>query len=184
MNGGSREGKRPRPLDAAALWDYAVKALAARAQSVGQIRQKLRNRAERAGDVEDVVARLKDYGYLQDRKFAESFAASRLDRKMGSRRVVNELRQRKVAPSVAESSVRAVYENVDETALIEAFLRRKYRLAPRESFLRDEKELASAYRRLMHAGFSFANIVKVLKRFVKNPELLDQIEPPSEEVDG
>jgi len=44
----------------------------------------------------------------------------------------------------------------------------------------EEKALASAYRRLTRAGFRTGEIVRVLKKFAKNPELLDNFEPPEE----
>ena len=76
--------------------------------------------------------------------------------------------------------MRAVYQDVNEEALMEEFIRRKYRLAPREGLFQTDNELAAAYRRLLHAGFRAGDIVRVLKRFAKNPELLDSFEPPEE----
>ena len=171
----------PRRLDLTALQEYAVRSLAARGQSTAEMRRKLRLRAERPEDVDAVIEHLKDYGYLEDRKFAEAFAAARLDSKFGRNRVASDLRQRRVAPEVVDHSVQKVYEHVDEEALIEDFLRRKYRLAPRANLFQEEKDLAAAYRRLVRAGFSFGTIVRVLKRFAKNPELLDRLEPPEQE---
>jgi hypothetical protein len=46
--------------------------------------------------------------------------------------------------------------------------------------LQDEKDLASAYRRLMRAGFRSGEVIRALKRFAKNPELLDNFEAPQE----
>jgi hypothetical protein len=43
--------------------------------------------------------------------------------------------------------------------------------------------MAAAYRRLVHAGFASGEILKVLKRFAKDPELLDGFEAPEEEND-
>ncbi len=170
-----------RRLDADSLWVFALKALAGRAYSTGELREKLRRRAERASDVDDVLARLKDCGYLDDRRFAEGFAAARLsNERFGRTRVIRDLRQRRIAPALAERSVRDVYENVDEQALIEDWVRRKYRLASRESLFQEDKDLAAAYRRLLRAGFKTGDIVGVLKRFAKNPDLLDAFEPPEE----
>ena len=124
-------------LDAEALWSYALKALAGRAHSTGELREKLRRRAERISDIDDVIARLKENGYLDDRRFAEGYAAARLSNdRLGRGRVVQDLRQRRVAPAVAEKTVRQVYEDVDEQALIDEFIRKKYRLAPREAVRR------------------------------------------------
>jgi regulatory protein len=173
--------RSPKLLDAAALWQYALKLLGGRAHSSGELRQKLRRRAERVEDVEDAMGRLKDLAYLDDRKFAESFAAARLSgEKFGRTRVIQDLRQRRVAPGLAETTVGKVYENVDEPALIEDWIRRKYRLAPREGLFSDDKDMASAYRRLARAGFRSGEIIRVLKRFARNPDLLDSFEPPEE----
>jgi regulatory protein len=178
------DAKQPRRLDAARLWDYALKSLAGRAHSTGELREKLRRRAERATDIDDVLARLKEHGYLNDRHFAESFAAARLSsEKFGRTRVLQDLRQRRVAPALAESTVRQVYEDVNEEGLIEDWIRRKYRLASREALFQEDKEVASAYRRLLRAGFRTGDILRVLKRFAKDPGLLDAFEPPEEPIE-
>ena len=63
-------------------------------------------------------------------------------------------------------------------------MRRHYRSASRDNLFKGEKELASAYRKLLRAGFSSGNIVRVLKRFARDPDLLDQFEPPVETEEG
>ncbi|MBS1858972.1 MAG: RecX family transcriptional regulator [Acidobacteria bacterium] len=177
-----RTPRRPKPLDRAGLHDYALRLLGGRALSAGELRQRLARRAAMAEDVEEVLAQLKQRGYLNDQRFAESFAASRLaNDRFGSARVIRDLRQRRVAPSLAEGTVRQVYEDVDESALIEEWIRRKYRAAPREGLFQDERELASAYRRLARAGFRTGEIVRALKKFARDPDLLDGFEPPEEE---
>jgi regulatory protein len=179
-----KETKRKR-LDADGLWQYALKTLGGRAQSTGELREKLKLRAERAADVDAVLSRLKDLGYLNDKRFAEGFAAARLSNdKLGRTRVVNDLRRRRVAPSLAETTVQKTYEGVDEIALIEDWIRRKYRMTAREGLFSEEKDLAAAYRRLARAGFRPGEIIRVLKRFAKNPELLDSFEPPEEPMEG
>src|SRR5689334_14071551 len=175
----------PPRLDAGGLWEYAVRALAGRAHSTGELRVKLQRKAEKQSDVDTTLARLKEFKYLDDRKFAESFAAARLEnQKFGKNRVLRDLRGRRVAPAVAERTVAKVYQQTDETALIEDFVRRHYRSASRDNLFKGEKELASAYRKLLRAGFSSGNIVRVLKRFASDPDLLDQFEPPVETEEG
>jgi regulatory protein len=170
-----------RRLDAEGLWDFALKTLGARACSGGELRQKLVQRAARLEDVDTTLARLKEYRYVDDRRFAESFATARLEnQRLGKNRVSQELRRRRVAPALAQTVVDKAYKNVDEAALIEEFIRRKYRDTPREDLFREDKQLASAYRRLLRAGFGSGNVIRVLKRFAANPELLDLFEPPAE----
>ncbi len=173
--------RKPARLDAAALWEYALRVLAGRAHSSGELRDKLRRKAEHAADVDPTIARLKDYGYLNDRKFAESFAAARLENDgLGKTRVLADLSRRRVAPAVANQSVGKVYQDVDEEALAADFIRRKFRLAGKQNLFQEEKDLASAYRKLARAGFRPAVSVAVLKRFARNPDLLDGFEPPEE----
>ena len=177
------EEAKPRRLQSDALWNYALKVLAGRSYSTGELREKLRRRAEKATDVEPTIARLKDYGYLDDRRFAEAFASARLTNdKLGSTRVIQDLRQRRVAPALAESTVRKVYEETNEQELIGDWIRRKYRTASHKGLFGEDKEMAAAYRRLLRAGFRTGEIIRALKKFAKNPELLDSFEPPEEEI--
>jgi regulatory protein len=175
---GTRQMERP------ALWEYALKVLGGRAHSSGEMRQKLARRALHPEDVDDVLSRLKEHGYLNDQRFAETFAAARLEnQRLGRTRVISDLRQRRVAPGLAEGSVRKVYQDVNETALIEEWIRKKYRLASRDALFQEDKDLASAFRRLLRAGFRSGDILPVLKRFAKDPGLLDSFEPPEEPVE-
>jgi regulatory protein len=169
--------KRPRQLPAEELFSYAVKKLGGRAATVGEIRSALVARALDPQDVETILQRLKDYGYLNDAQFAESFASARLQNEgFGAARVLRDLRQRRVAGDVAENTIAKVYADQDEPAMIERFIRRKYRSTERNGLFEDDKELASAYRRLIRAGFTSANSLRVLKRFAANPDLLDALE--------
>jgi regulatory protein len=177
--------RRPRTLDASALWDYALKALGGRAHSMGELREKMRRRAERAEDVDEVLSRLKESGYLDDKRYAESYATSRLSgEKFGRTRVIHDLRQHRVAPALAQSTVEKVYRDVDEQTLIEEWIRRKYRTAPREGLFAGEKDLAAAYRRLARAGFRSVEVLKALKKFAQNPELLDGFEAPEDDSES
>jgi regulatory protein len=170
------------PLSSEALWNYAVKALGQRAHSTGELRAKLTGRAERAADVEPVIARLRDYGYLNDSRFAENFAGAKLENHgLGKSRVLRDLRQRKVSSGLAERTVNSLYGKVDEMELIASFIRRKVRTKlPLPEALEDPKTLASAYRKLIRAGFSSSNVIGALKRIAKEGNLLDGFEPPEE----
>jgi regulatory protein len=175
---------KPRLLDSEALWTYALRTLVGRAHSAGELREKLRRRAERLSDIDAIVARLKESGYLDDRKYAETYAAARLaNDQLGRARVVRDLRQRRVAPELADRTVRKVYEDVNEEALIEGWVRRKYRFASKENLFQNEKDLAAAYRRLLRAGFRSGEILRVLKRFARNPDLLEAFEPPDDALE-
>jgi regulatory protein len=175
--------KRPsQPLDREKLLNVALRALGARAHSSGELREKLRRRAQNHEDVDAVLSKLKESGYLNDRQFAEAYAAARLqDQGLGKMRVLRDLRQRRVAPKLAEQVTEQTYQKTNETDLIEEFLRRKYRGKQLAAFLSEEKNLAAAFHRLRYAGFSAGQSIRVLKRFAAQPEVLDALE--SEEPD-
>ena len=127
------EQRKPRTLNTEALWGYALKVLGGRAYSTGELRVKLQRRAEIPSDVDGIISRLKDIGYLNDQRFAEGYANARLSGdKFGKTRVIQDLRHRRVAPELAERTVQNVYADVDEQSLIDDWIQRKYRKAPRE----------------------------------------------------
>ena len=175
--------RKPKLFQNEELLNYAVRALGGRAHSTGELREKLRRRAERAEDVDAVLAKLKELGYLDDKRFAESYAAARLENQgLGKMRVLRDLRQRRIAPQLAEQVAEKTYQETDETKLIEDFLKRKYRGKKLGEFLGEEKNLAGAYRRLRYAGFSAGASIRVLKRYAKQAEELEvlEVEDPAE----
>src|SRR5258708_7579123 len=124
----SKSRKPPAPLDIEGLLAYSARVLTARAQTASELRQKLTRRAAQRGDVDEVIRRLKENGYLNDQRFAESFANWRRDNDgVGKIKVVRDLMARRVAPELAKKTAEAVYSSTDETALIEQFLARKFR---------------------------------------------------------
>jgi len=155
--------------------NYALRSLGGRALSTGELRQKLRQRAELAGDVDPVLAKLKEAGYLNDRRYAESFAAARLENDgHGRGRVLRDLQVHRVAPKLAEEVVQGAFAGTDEVDLIEAYLNRKYRGKDLPVWLGEEKNLASAFRRLRYAGFSTGNSIRVLKRYAAKADDLEE----------
>lgn len=173
--------RAPKPLDLEGLLNYAARALASRAQTTSELREKLKRRATRREDVDEALHRLKDSGFLNDKRFAESFAAWRRENEgFGKARVLRDLMARRVAPSLARQAADAAYRQVDEVALIEKFLERKYRGKDLGALLGEEKNLASAYRKLRGAGFSAGNSIRVLKRYAAEADRLEEMESPEE----
>ncbi len=169
--------RTPKRLDVNGLMAYAAQALSARALTISELREKLKRRAVEAGDVDEVLARLKESGYLNDERFANSYASWRRDDGgFGKTRVFRDLMARRVAPAVAKKASEAAFEGADEVAMIEKFLARKYRGKDLGALLKEDKNLASAYRKLRTSGFSTGNAVKVLKRYAAEAELLEDTE--------
>ena len=171
--------RTPKLLDANALLAFAARALSSRALTSAELREKLRRRAASPSDVDTILTRLKESGYLNDARFAEMFASLKRDNDgFGKTRVVRDLMNRRVAPSLAIKASEAAFAETDEIELIENFLARKCRGKNRA----EEKHLASAFRKLRQAGFSAANSIRVLKRHAAQADQLEDIDEPEPEA--
>lgn len=169
--------KKPVRVEREDLKAYAVRLLSGRALTVAQLKAKLRLKAADESDIEPLIAQLKDYGYLNDSRFAEHFAGSRVaGGTVGRQRVLSDLLRKKVAPKVAEKAVADAFHGVDEVARIEDYLTRKYRGKDLAALLKDPKVLASMYRRLRTAGFASSPAIRVLKRYAAQAEELEGME--------
>ena len=157
--------------------NFAGRTLARRALSLNELRARLRQRAQRPDDVEEVISRLKQAGLLNDRQFADSFARGRKENQgFGKARVMRDLMARRVAPAVAKQAAEATYAEADEVELIENFLERKYRGRALAELLAQENKLAAVYRRLRTAGFSASNSLRVLNRYNRRADELEGVE--------
>jgi regulatory protein len=119
-----------------------------------------------------VIARLKEYGYLDDAAFAETYTRLRQENeKLGARSVRRKLAQKGVPTQVADQAVTARYSDTDEEALARKHLEQK-RIARPTS----EKETARVMRRLVAAGFSTGVIYKILRQWDVPDEALTALD--------
>lgn len=175
--------KQPRKLDASELKQYALRLLAGRALSAGELRTKLAARALEPADTEPIVEYLRDLKFLDDTRFAQHYTRLRLEGDgHGRSRVLRDLRQRKVAAPLAEKTVSEAFAAVDEVAMIEQYLARKFKNVNLATYLQEQKHLASAYRKLRHAGFGSSNTIRVLRRYTSQADEIQEIDEPSEDA--
>jgi len=136
-------------------------------------------RAANAADVDATIARLIGIGYLDDRRFAENYAASRVENEgFGRMRVLQDLRARRIGGEMAEKAVQEAIGGRTEEELIDAFIARRMGAIASGGPIEDERKLAAAYRKLRRAGFTPGGILRALKRIAARPE---ELEEPAEE---
>jgi regulatory protein len=181
----ARKSAKPRPfLNEAGLFDYAVKALGRQMRTEAQLRRLMETRVE-PGDggeptIAAVVARLHEYGYLNDAAFAETYARLRQENeKFGVRRVRQDLQQKGVGTELIATTLEARYGQTDEEALAREHLERKRIRKPE-----NEKETARVMRRLVTAGFSTGVIYKILRQWDVPEEALAGLDNLDEETHG
>jgi regulatory protein len=96
----------------------AVRYLAGRDRATAQVRQFLIRKGASPAQAKQIVARLSELHYLNDRAYAERWVANRLaGRPMGRARLKAELEAKGVADSVAEGTIREVFRGTDEETL-------------------------------------------------------------------
>jgi len=176
MGWGQRPKKPREPLTESALFDYATASLARRAQTVAELKRKLRTRVEpgETGEqkIAGVVTKLKDYRFLNDASFAADYTKLRQENdKLGRRRVQQGLMQKGVHPELVTSTLEAAYENVNEEHLARDYIERKHMAQPK-----DQKEAARTMRRLIAAGFAPPTVFKVLRKWVPDEASLDELD--------
>jgi regulatory protein len=165
--------KKAEPLDEAALYQYAVGALARQMRTVAELKRLMSRRVElgETGEIKmaAVVARLADQNYLDDRSFASTYARLRQENQsFGKRRVQQELTRKGVHSELVASTLETAYAQVTEEELARRYVARKRIAKPQ-----DDKQTARLIRRLVGAGFSFAIISTLLKSWEIEPPLLE-----------
>jgi len=173
---GSKTGKQKPRLNESQLYDYAVKALGRRMRTEVELRRLMRERAEFGergqAAIAAVIRRLKEYRFLNDAAYAETYARLRQENeKFGARRVRRDLAQKGLKAELISETVDARYGDTNEEALARQHLERKRIKKPE-----NEKETARVVRRLVAAGFSTGVIFKILRQWDVPEEALEGIE--------
>jgi regulatory protein len=157
------------PPSGEALYEAAVRALGRQARSVNEVRMLLQRKRATKAQIEEILHRLKENGYLDDAKFAQYFAQRRLDSDLhGPSRVRRDLAAKRLKPEIADEAVKKTFEDVDETELLRQYLRRKVRLSKP---LTKPSTVHSLHQRLLRAGFRSATIIQELRRMLASPLL-------------
>lgn len=161
------------PLDPAKarerVFQRAAKLLAAKQRSVAELREKLSTtRGATRANVEEVIARLSEYGYLDDAKFAQSYASLRLrERPIGRRRLERDLWLKKVDKKTAETALDEVFDATPEADLIDRAIAKRVRLRGKPKTREDAKKL---FDHLLRQGFEFELVSEKVRALAKEPD--------------
>ena len=171
--------KTRKLTDAGALYEYAVGALGRKMRSVAELKRLLRQRVtpDESGEamVEAVVLKLKEQKYLNDSSYASAYSTYRKENeRFGKMRVITDLKAKGVHGDVIEKAITETYTGSDEEQLARAYLRRKNLKKPS-----DDKQAARIFRALTRAGFTSRTILRILKNWNVDDEVLTALEDES-----
>ena len=109
-------------------YNYALNLLSARPYSTQTLHRKLIQKEYTTADADDAVRRLVDNGLLNDEKFAEQYARSKmLSTGASKRRLTQDLYRKGIKGDVATTAIANVIadEEIDTDAVIEGVARKK-----------------------------------------------------------
>lgn len=156
----------PHPLDPdkarARTFQRAVKLLAAKPRSVAELRERLLEKQWTNEEVvESVLARLREYGYLDDERFAFGYASFQVRQKpVGRQRLQRALSLKKVDRETADEAIKLVFEETPEETLIERAIEKRTRLRGRPH---SRAETKSLFDHLLRQGFSYELVIRKVR---------------------
>ncbi|WP_304168887.1 recombination regulator RecX [Lonsdalea britannica] len=150
---------------------YAMNVLAVRDHSETELRRKiaafLYSSSEENGDdsiavdqeIEQAIAYCAEYGWLDDKRFAQRYISSRSRKGYGVQRIRSELSQKGVDKSTQSDALRA--SDVDWYQLVQQVAERKFGYPLPTEW----KEKAKVQRYLLYRGFSHDEIQSLYTNF-------------------
>jgi regulatory protein len=150
--------RAPRPLDPEKArertFQRAVKLLAAKPRSVAELRERLLEKQWTDEETVDaVITKLREYGYLNDERFAFGYASYRVRQKpVGRQRLARDLQMKKVSRETADEALDLVFEETPEDELIDRAIEKRVRLRGRPQ---TRAEIKSLFDHLLRQGFSY-----------------------------
>lgn len=143
-------------------FERAVNLLTYRARSVEELRGRLMEKSwSDAAIVDQVIEKLRGYGYLNDQEFARDFAQARLRQKPVGRRVLQQkLRLKKLDSAIVERALDESFEVMPERDLIVEAIERRVRGRGLPESREDQKKL---FDYLMRQGFSSSLVSGTLR---------------------
>ena len=147
----------------------AVNLLAAKPRSIRELRERLLEKNwTNLEIVNAVIEKLEEYGYLDDRKFAEDLALSKLRQKpQGKRRLQQAMSQKKLDRETLDNAISSAFEKMPEVELIDAAIEKRLRLKGRPGTREDTKKF---YDFLLRQGFGFDLIREKMSEIRRLPE--------------
>ena len=146
--------------------EKALKLLELRSRSERELKQKLRQKGFTEKIIFEVVSDLKKVDLINDEKFAESWASSRLANKpMGKFLLKQELFRKGIKKELVEDVIKKSFEDEKEIELAAKLLERRTKLFQNLEDRKVQKKLADF---LLRRGFSYHIVNKVMR--LKEPE--------------
>ncbi len=159
------------PLDPAKarerVFQRAGELLSAKPRSVEELRESLlEGRGATKAIVESVIERLREYGYLDDARFAHSYASLRVQqRPIGRQKLQRDLWLKKIDKKTADEALDQVFESTPEEDLLDRAIEKRIRLRGKPKTRAEAKKL---FDHLLRQGFAFELVSEKVRAILKD----------------
>ena len=169
MKGGRRPAAPNQQETSETLMAAALKILARRSCSEGELRERLiAKQPAGASWVDDCIGRLKELGYLNDELFAHNYASYRVAAKpLGRAKLARELARKKVSAGAIGDALDLVFAEDTEERLIERAVSRYIRAHGRPA---DRGGTRRLFDHLARRGFEYDLIMRKLRELKMETE--------------
>ena len=149
--------------------NYVYRILARRMYTNKEIRDKLVERGYLGKIIEDVIATLERYGYLNDRTYAEEWIRSRMRSKpKGKIAIRQELARKGVERSIIEDALSQEFDESREKDMVLELARRKVKSYKRDEPVAVRRKL---YSFLLRRGFDYETVKYAVNQVMDTEDL-------------
>jgi len=149
--------------------NYVYRILARRMYTNKEIRDKLVERGYLDKVIEDVIATLERYGYLNDKTYAEEWIRSRMRSKpKGKIAIRQELARKGVERSIIEDALSQEFDESREKDMVLELARRKVRSCKRDEPVAVRRKL---YGFLLRRGFNYETVKYAVNQVMDTEDL-------------
>lgn len=141
--------------------NYAFKLFKIRPRSEEELVFRLRQKKYSAGIIEGLIKAFKSVGYLDDLSFARAWVKERINKPLGLKRLIFELRQKGIDNEIIETVFKEVKEQYPERKIIIDLIKDKFKKLLAEKLDFKAKRKIQGY--LLRRGFSPEVIMDVLE---------------------
>ncbi len=156
--------------------------LSRRPYAIAELRRALENKSFQTEQIDEAVARLRELGYLDDRKFAEQLAYSLAqNRAFGPHRLRRELKAKRVDAQEIDAAVEHAYKETTAPDLLERALDKKVRSL---RLPLTHRKFHSLCQGLMRLGFNSGDIIKAVRARPELAPVANDYEPADLDASG
>jgi len=130
--------------------DYALRLIEFKDRTEKELRDKLKEKNYDWNSIDDEIAFLKSYGYIDDKRYAEHFVSDAINlKKWGKIRIRTELLRKGIDRETVDNTIEDAFEDVDENLVLSQMQSRF-----KNSDFSNIKERTRIFNFFMRRGFS------------------------------